>query len=229
MTDLTITAADVAPVWILEKFSGPAAEAITAGQYVRYNTTTGKVELGKATTAAEARDGGIALNSAAAGLTVTAMKTGIIDLGAAVDSMAYDADVYLSDTDGTLADSAGTVAKVVGTIVPGWGETTADKLVRVDMSASPEVPDDSITKAKLAGGFLKSALVNGGAAGNITVTGIATADELVMVLQFTTAASIATAALLTSEFTITATNTINNTGGTNTTNNQLLVLYIDLT
>lgn len=133
MADLTITAADVAAVKIIEALTGPAAEDITAGQYVRLNTTNGKVEKGNASSAAEARKGGIALNSADAGFPVTMLRKGVVDLGAAVDALTYDDDVFLSNTDATLADAAGTTSLIVGTIVPGWGETTADKLLRVDL------------------------------------------------------------------------------------------------
>lgn len=70
-------------------------------------------------------------------------------------------------------------------------------------------------------------LVAGGSAGNHTVTGITTADRLAFVGHFETAASIATLANLTAEFTITATNTINNTSGTDTTNDQLMVIWED--
>ena len=133
MANLGITASDVAPVEVIEQFTGPAAESINAGQYVRYNVTTGKIELGNATTAAEARSGGIAITSAGAGETVTAVRKGIVDVGDALTALAYDADVYLSDTDGTLADAAGTVSKIVGTVVPVWGYTTADKALRVDL------------------------------------------------------------------------------------------------
>lgn len=67
-------------------------------------------------------------------------------------------------------------------------------------------------------------VADGAAAGNVTVTGVATTDTLVFVGVFTTKASIATFADLTAEFTITATNTINNAAGTSTANNQLLVV-----
>jgi len=133
MTNLTIVAADVAPAKIIEQFTGPAAEAIVAGQYVRFNTSSGKIELGKATTTAEARAGGIALGSVAANETVTALSKGWLAVGAALDALTFDDDVYLSDTDGTLADAAGTVSRLVGTVVPAWGNTTADKLLRVDL------------------------------------------------------------------------------------------------
>jgi hypothetical protein len=64
---------------------------------------------------------------------------------------------------------------------------------------------------------------DGAAAGNVTATGLLTTDTLVFVGVFTTKASIATFADLTSEFTISANDQLNNTGGTSTANNQLLV------
>lgn len=73
----------------------------------------------------------------------------------------------------------------------------------------------------------KVTLVDGGSAGNHTVTGITTADTILFVGLFETKASIATLADLTAEFTITAGDTINNTGGTATTNDQLFVLWHD--
>lgn len=134
MANLTVVAADVALVQFDGPeclFTGPANEAITAGQYVRFNTTNGRIELGNGSSAGESRDGGIALETATAGATVTAVRRGIVDLGDALDALAYDADVFLSDTDGTLADAAGTVSKVIGTVVPAFGATTADKLLRL--------------------------------------------------------------------------------------------------
>jgi hypothetical protein len=61
------------------------------------------------------------------------VRKGWIDIGDALSALAYDADVFLSDTDGTLATTAGTVSKIIGTVVPAWGATTADKLLRVDL------------------------------------------------------------------------------------------------
>ena len=65
------------------------------------------------------------------------------------------------------------------------------------------------------------AVVAGGAAGDITVTGITTDDDLVGVIEF--ASGVPTDR--TAEFTITATNTINNTGGTSTAGDTLVVTY----
>lgn len=61
----------------------------------------------------------------------------------------------------------------------------------------------------------------GGGAGNITVTGIKVGDKLNLVYNVTDHA------VLTSEFTITAADTINNAGGTATTGDSLLVAYWD--
>lgn len=76
---------------------------------------------------------------------------------------------------------------------------------------------------------IKVKLVDGGAAGDFTVTGIAVGDRLVFVGEFATKAAIATLTDLTSEFSITAADTINNAGGTATTSDQLMVIYHDLT
>ncbi len=81
---------------------------------------------------------------------------------------------------------------------------------------------------------LVSAVIAEGAAGNHTVTGIATADTLLAVVGFTVVLSEAapntiafTAQDLTSEFSISAANTINNTGGTSLADGWALVLYLD--
>lgn len=77
-------------------------------------------------------------------------------------------------------------------------------------------------------GLFKTAVIAGGSAGNRTVTGIQTTDELLCVLHFPGAGTAVTDLEdLTSEFTITAANTINNTGGTASTGGKLLVQYLD--
>ena len=74
----------------------------------------------------------------------------------------------------------------------------------------------------------KQAVISGRAAGNHTVSGIATNDTLISVLHLKGASGRLTgAADLTSEFSITAANTINNTTGTATTSGVLVVSYLD--
>ncbi len=133
MADLTITPAKVAVIESREQFTGPAAEDIVAGDYVRLDTANGKVTKGNATSAAEARRGGIAVTTAKAGLACTAIRKGKVAVGDALNALGYDADVYLSNTDGKLADAAGTTLLVVGQVFPAWGATTADKVLRVDL------------------------------------------------------------------------------------------------
>lgn len=74
-------------------------------------------------------------------------------------------------------------------------------------------------------GVPETNVVAGGIAGDITVTGITTSDRLDSVIAYTAGVP----ALLTSEFTITGANTINNTGGTNTTGATLVVTWTDYT
>ncbi len=81
---------------------------------------------------------------------------------------------------------------------------------------------------------LKMTAITEGAAGNHTVAGIATEDTLLAVVGCKLTLSEATpntiafsAANLTSEFTITAANTINNTGGTNLTDSAFFCLWLD--
>lgn len=81
----------------------------------------------------------------------------------------------------------------------------------------------AMNRLESPGRRLKYFAAAGATAGDVTVTGVATTDTLVWVGVLTTAASIATYADLTSEFSITGTDTINNTGGTSTANNQLIV------
>ena len=68
-------------------------------------------------------------------------------------------------------------------------------------------------------GFVKAIGAAGGAAGDISVTGILQGDHLVCVYNVTDTAD------LTSEFSITADGTVNNTGGTATTGDSLLVIW----
>ena len=100
--------------------------------------------------------------------------------------------------------------------------TLVDGMVDADAIA-----DGAVTKPKLTTGFLKVALIAGGAAGNHTVTGIATADALITVLHLPNAGAVDDIADLTAQFTISAANTINNTGGTASTDGKLLVIYQD--
>lgn len=114
-------------------------------------------------------------------------------------------------------------------------------LVRtVDQKLEAEIADGAITDAKVAAaaaiahtklgtGVLKATLIAGGAAGDHTVTGIRPADTLVAVLFVDATDASETYSDLTAEFTISADDTINNAGGTDTTGGGLVVIYEDRT
>lgn len=74
---------------------------------------------------------------------------------------------------------------------------------------------------------VRSAVIVGGAAGDLTVTGIGVNDRLIAVVRLDRDATAANINLLgpTAEFSITAANTINNAGGTSTASDALLVLW----
>jgi hypothetical protein len=92
------------------------------------------------------------------------------------------------------------------------------------VSAGARVGSDSVGRAVVVTpGTLKTATIAGGAAGDFTVTGIAASDELVAVWE-----QDGTSKLLvdrTAEFSITAANTINNTGGTALTGDNVIVAW----
>lgn len=77
-------------------------------------------------------------------------------------------------------------------------------------------------------GRITTAVIVGGAAGALTVSGVTTKDELISVIHCTAGGAVdGDFADLSSEFAITAANTISNAGGTNTTGNKLIVIYRD--
>lgn len=113
----------------------PAAEAITAGNAVRLDTSSGKFTKSNAANAGEARVYGIATRTVAAGEALTAVRKGVLD-GFDLSGLNYDAAIYLSDTDGTLADAHGTVTLEVGRVIPGTATTLGtafDKLLFLDL------------------------------------------------------------------------------------------------
>jgi hypothetical protein len=129
-----VTADRVRIVESIIQLTLPAAEAITAGQIVRIDTTTGRFTLANGTTAAEARVYGVAVRSVPAGMAVTAMRKGVLD-GWNITG-AYDDPVYAGNADGTLDTAAGTVSTVVGRVIPATSNTTGtalDKLIFVDL------------------------------------------------------------------------------------------------
>jgi len=137
MANLAFSTGDVAPVTIIESFTGPVNEAIDPGEVVRFDTTSGYVTLANATEAAEhGYLRGVAIGTAnGSAVTITAVKRGVLNMGTGLGDLTYDDIVYLSNTDGALADAAGSVDIQVGYVIPGFGMGTAanDKLLYVMM------------------------------------------------------------------------------------------------
>jgi len=132
MANLTITT--VHTVQVQQQVTLPASVAIAQGQYI-IEDTNGKWAIGNATTQGNVgRRAAIATKAVDAGMPLTGLVKGVMDVGNALSALAFDAQVFLSDTvGGVLADTAGTVSKVVGTVRPAWGATAADKLLFVDL------------------------------------------------------------------------------------------------
>lgn len=147
-----VTANRVYVVEAFEQMTLPAAEAITAGQVVRLDTSTGKFTKANASSAAEGRAYGIATKTAAAGVAVTALRRGVMD-GFDLSGLDYDDTVYMSDTDGMLADSTGTLDIAIGRVIPATGVPTGtafDKVLLLDFAAAGEAAAGGITQVPVS-------------------------------------------------------------------------------
>ena len=88
---------------------------------------------------------------------------------------------------------------------------------------SSMIENGAITGAKITNP-IKIALINGGAAGNHTVSGLTIQDELIGVFEQDGTSGILTD--LSTEFSIKTSDTIDNTGGTATSGDKLLIFYL---
>ena len=88
---------------------------------------------------------------------------------------------------------------------------------------SDMIQDGAITGSKIVNP-IKIALIDGGAAGTHTVSGLKITDELIAVLEQNGTSGLLSD--LTTEFSIKKADTIDNTGGTATSSDKLLVLYL---
>lgn len=133
MADLAaVTPTDVRVVKVIDLVSGPAGEAINAGQLVGYNAATGLWV--KADADAPIVCKGIAITTAnAANIAIDVLKIGIVDVGSVLDGLNYGASIYPSGTAGLMADAAVGGQPAIGDVVPSFGTTTPDKLLRVKL------------------------------------------------------------------------------------------------
>ncbi len=129
MTALVITSARIVDAW--DMFDAPAQEVFDY-EAVRFHTD-GQVTPANATTTTENNFQGFAVIKAErVGRSVTVVRGGLIDVGDALDAMAFGAPVYLSDTDGQLDTAAGTTTVIVGRVHPIWSGTVANKILKVE-------------------------------------------------------------------------------------------------
>lgn len=132
MTDLSITANNVSPASSAIKETLIALEAITAGQVVYKDPTTGKAGLAdnNSATAAVREPYGVALNGAQANQPVTVQTGGRLNIGATV---AAGESYFLSDTAGAICPE-GDLASGEYTSLIGFGVSTTQIDVNIQKS-----------------------------------------------------------------------------------------------
>lgn len=133
MADLTLTAAQIAPVFPQKAtiISGVLSETVTVGQAVYLVASTGKWGLADANAAGKQQFRGIALGGGGANQAISILKEGHV-YGYSLSGMNYDDIAYLSDTAGALADAAGTMEVVTGRVVPLTDQGNLTKVLYVD-------------------------------------------------------------------------------------------------
>lgn len=135
MAALTIVANKVSAPRVIEQETYPTSVVVTAGQAVRFDTTSGQWVLATTDVAGNCAHVYIALTSAGVGQPVTAIKQGLLNLGIAMDGIALGASVFLNPA-GALGDAAGVVSVIAGIVVPAFGSgANVDRLLRVDLPA----------------------------------------------------------------------------------------------
>lgn len=135
MADITVTAAQVAPIFPQKAtiFSGVCAVAITKGLLV-YFTSAGKLDIADGNGSGTTAPCGIALEGGGAGQAISVLKEGHV--AGYTLAGAYWSAAYMSNTAGALADSAGGTEVIVGRVVPMSDAGTYTKVLYVDMDWS---------------------------------------------------------------------------------------------
>jgi hypothetical protein len=154
-----------------------------------------------------------------AGGAGTALSVDLNELSGATISVSADSLPFVDATDNS------TKLESVADLATGM----ADNVGIAASAGVLSIKASGVTKGKLAGGFSKVTLAAGTDSGaNVTLAGIASGDELVSVMSFTTAASIATVADRTAEYAV-GSGVLTKAAGTDERNNQLIIFWNDLT
>ena len=131
---LTVTPSRVAPVYPedSEIYDMVAGTALTLGQAVRFNPTTGRAVLAGGGTAVLSKARGIASapGTVGAGQAVSVIKRGYVQ-GYDVSALDYGAIIYLENGLGEIGTAPGTVSVAIGT-VGALPDSTATKCLYVD-------------------------------------------------------------------------------------------------
>jgi hypothetical protein len=127
---------------------------------------------------------------------------------------------YVQADAGAFIDVGNEVARLVKLQLPISGGISLKTVAKTDAAFVTATTSDSLNPGVAN---TTRATAAGGAAGNITITGIATTNTLLAVVAVKDADQ--SVLDLSTQFTITATNTINNTGGTATTGYHVVVVY----
>lgn len=130
MATITVNAADVALVRV-DSAGGarsfPAAAAIDAGHVVSLNAS------GRATASGTNIEGFAVTSAKQAGAAIDVIRSGIVDLGDALASLAFGAAVYAAP-DGSLDDSSNAGANPqIGYVTASNGEIPSRKLLAVEV------------------------------------------------------------------------------------------------
>jgi hypothetical protein len=125
-----------------------------------------------------------------------------------------------------FANSAALQVTVVLSNTTRRSATLDSTVVGAQLSAltDAEIAADVAAGVLTAIAAVETLTVAGAAAGNVTVTGVAVGDVIVKVFKVVEA-NPPTSVDLTAEFTVTATNTINNVGGTSSSGESLVVVW----
>jgi hypothetical protein len=154
MADLTLTAAQIAPVFphsaLDHTYDIVAGVAVTAGQVIRQNSS-GKAALADANAGSGAEKAiGLALKTKGAGQGVSYLQQGRV-YGFDLSGLAYGALVYLSDTAGALADIPSTTNSVpVGRVVP-LSDSDATKVLELNFAIVPAAFNGIFVSAETTG------------------------------------------------------------------------------
>jgi hypothetical protein len=125
---------DVAPVQMDTQAIGIAGADLDAGMPVYLDGTDGTYKPADSSAAGTAGVRGIALSDTSQGFGVTLMRKGIMNIGDdTLDSLDFDAEVFLGTTPGGLDDTGVGQNVVIGRVYPGWASRPPDKLLVVDL------------------------------------------------------------------------------------------------